>query len=713
MAIFHANSGFTLTGQREPERLTGSAISANLFEVLGVSPLLGHAFTDEHETSGRGQVALLSHGLWQRRFGGDPGIVGKTVALDGKPYTVVGVMPPKVRFPGMTGLVFGRFANQSAELWVPLELDGEARDVRRAHGWQVVARLKPSVAIMQAAAEMDALQQRLKAAIPDVDGTHTRLVPLREQGVANVRRGLWVLLGAVGFILLIACANVANLLLARGAARQKEIATRLALGAGRLRLIRQLLTESLLLAFAGAVLGTLVASWGVGVLMRGIGGNLGSSIPGWDDVGINFTVLGGTLLIALLTGLIFGLAPAWRGSLIELHTALKEGSRGTSSGRERYRLRNALVVTQIGLALTMLIAASLLIQSFARLQQVNPGFEPANVLLMQLDLPAQRYPTNQVRAAFFDRVLEQLRVLPGVEEAGMSRQVPFGGGGGNIGITIEGRSLNALSKAMTADLNPITQDYFSVLRIPLGKGRGLTGQDTRDSQPVTIINEAFARAYLPGEEPLGKRIGLPGPGGTNREFVVIGVVRDFKQWALDTEVRPNMFTPETQTPVGTDRTFMLRTRNDPQSLMNAAREVVRTLDPELPITRLQPMSDLLSSSVAQPRFQTLLLSLFAALALVLAVIGIYGVMAYGVSQRTQEIGIRMALGAQRWDVLSLVLRDGFKLAGFGIVIGLAGAFALTRLLTKLLYEIKPTDPLTFVGVSLALLLAALLASCGC
>jgi putative ABC transport system permease protein len=706
MAIFESNIGFAVTGQAEAEWITGARASANLLHVLGVEPMLGRAFAKDEESAGKGQVAIVSYGLWQRHFGGDRNLVGKTIELDGKAYIVVGVMPPKFSFPGMTGVLFAVFANQPADIWVPLALDGEARQIRGDHVWQVIGRLKRGIALAQASAEMDAIQQRLASQHAGAFmGPLTKIIPLRTQGVANVRLGLLILFMAVGVLLLIACANVANLLLARAMGRRREMAVRLALGAARGRVIRQVLTESMLLAAVGALVGILVAEASIGALSRLVPSRVAATTPGWEGVGIDLPVFGFALLATLATVILFGLAPAWQAAQTDLQNSLKEGSGGTGAGKAKQRVHSALVSAQVALALMLLIAAGLLIRSFSRLERVNPGFQPARVLTMQLNLPDTMYPNDQQRAAFFDRLLKRLVTIPGVESVAMTLLVPFGGGGYNCAVTVEGRSEDNRGRDYTADWRPITADYLRTLGIPLVEGRAFSEQDQEKSQKVVLVNQSFVHAFLSGEDPLGKRIGggIGGRFSRNGEPVIVGVVQDFKQLALDADVRPEMYTPQAQTPWYSSRTIVLRSREEPGALIGAMRNIVRELDPSLPITRLETMESLLSNSVAQPRFRTLLLSLFAGLAVVLAVIGIYGVIAFSVSQRVQEFGIRMALGAQRSDVLRLVLGHGMRLVLAGVGLGLVGALGLTRALRSLLFGVTSSDPYTFVMVSLILL----------
>ncbi len=705
MAVFDANEGFNLTEAGEPMRLTGTAVSADLFPVLGITPERGRNFMSEEEIPGRDQVAILSYNLWQTRFGADPRIVGKVIVLDGKSRTVIGIMPPKFRFPGMTGVLLGSWVNQPADIWVPLALDQGAWNQRGNHYLQAIGRLKRGTMIEQARAEMDTIQQRLeKQYHGNFMGTHTKLVPLQQQSVASIRTALLVLLSAVAFVLLIACANVANLLLARAARRQKEIAIRVALGAGRSRLLLQLLTESSVLAIFGGIVGSLLAMWSVRLLVAGVGGEASNSIPGWNDIRVDTTVLAFTLGISLMTGVLFGLVPAWHGTKTSISGSLSEGGRGSSESRRGNRLRSALVVFEIALALMLLIGAGLMIQSFVLLQKVNPGFNPAHVLAMELDLPDSKYSDDPHRAAFFSQLVERVQALPGVESAAASVAVPFVHRGPNWAINVEGRSADPNGKWLTADWSAITPDYFRAMGVPLVKGRVFTAQDTAESQPVIMINAAFARRYLPGQDPVGKRIEVG-----EKQRAIVGVATDFRQLGFDAEIRPDMYTPNAQTPWSSSRVIVVRSAGDPVSMMRALRTTVQALDKDLPIITLRSMDTILSSSVAQSRFRTLLMGLFGASALLLATIGIYGVLAYSVSTRLHEIGIRMAIGAQVIDVLSLVIGQGMRLVALGVIIGVLSALALTRVLRSLLYQVAPTDPLTFAAVSLLLVFIALVA----
>jgi putative ABC transport system permease protein len=707
LAIYGFRDG-ALTGEFEAERVAVSLVSTNLFQTLGVAPQLGREFAPVEETTGHQMVAVLSHSLWQRRFAGDAGIIGKTITIERQPITVVGVMPPKFRFPGMTGVVLGGRVNPPADLWIPMLLDGSVREMYGNHSWQVVGRLNPGVTLAQATAEMDTIQGPIEARNPDdYVGTHTRLMPLREQGVANIRLGILTLLGAVAMVLLIACANVANLMLARTAAREKEIAIRLALGAGWFRLARQLLTEALVLAGLGAGIGLLLAYWGIGLLKNGMGDAVAASTPGWDNVGLNFGVLLFTSAVTLLTTLLFGSVPAWRAARVNIQPSLQDGGRGPGGLAARQRFRSVLVAAQLAMSLMLLISATLLIKSFARLEQVDPGFRPAGLLAMQIDLPSKSYPNDQDRAAFFDRLLLRLRALPGAEAVDMTVKAPFAGLGFNWSVTVDGRDREPGGKFMTMDWRAITPGYLRTMGISIASGRGFSEFDTEKSQPVALINEAFARAYMPGQDPLGKRVGSF--GGRKGEAVIVGVVRDFKQSGLEAAARPDVYTPQAQTPWVASRVIVARTTGDPRSLMDVFRREVQTADPKLPIVKLQTMDELISKTAAQPRFRTLLLSLFAALSLALAVIGVYGVMAYAVAQRTHEIGVRMALGAQTGDVLRMILRQGMTLIALGALAGLAGAFGVTRLLEGLLFGVHPTDLFTFVVTPFVLIGVASLA----
>ena len=716
MAAFGMDDALSLTGDHEPERVTAVPVSANLFEVLGVNPILGRTFRVEEETPGRDQVIILGHGLWQRRFGSDPNLVGKTILLDGRSYLVVGIMPPGFVFPGMTGVLYGFFFSKPADVWIPLALPAEMLGIRGSHLLEVVARLKPDVSLSQAGAEMDAMMQRISQANPaEVMGDHARVIPLHEQSVGTVRSGLLVLLGAVAFVLLIACANVANLLLARAASRQKEIAVRVALGASRLQIIRQLLTESVLLALLGGALGTLFALWSIDLLVGTVGDTIALTTPGWTDIRIDRGVLGFTLLISLATGVMFGLMPALQSAKPNLNKSLKEGERGSTEGFQRNRLRSLLVVTQIALAMMLLTGAALMLQSFLRLQGVNPGFDVNRVITMQLNLPESRYTNQQQRAAFFQRLTERCRSLPGVQFAAATAQLPLSSDVGNTTIEVVGRPSLPPGQWEVTDFISVTPEYLGAMQIQLRAGRFINDRDTEESPPVCVINQTTAHRYFGKEDPTGKNLKL---GINNFTPEIVGVVRDVRQRSLDFDslspqlqklMSSQVYVPYAQTALWPKMTVVVRTSSAPMALANALRAEVRALDKDLPVSKVRTMETVRGDSIAQPRFRARLIVLFGALAMALATIGIYGVMAYSVARRTHEIGLRMALGAQNADVMKLVLRQGIWLTVTGLALGLAGAFALTRLIVKLLYGVSATDPLTFAVVAGLLFAVALLA----
>jgi putative ABC transport system permease protein len=680
-----------LTGGGEPERLEAAYVSGNFFQALGVKSALGRTFLPENEKPGRDRVITLSHGLWQRRFGADRSIVNKTITLEGRNCEVVGVMEPGFKFP------------QTAEAWVPMNFDISPEMKQRwAHFLRPIGKLKSGVTLAQAQAEMDAIARRLEEQYPDTNtGWSLRLVPLREQLVGNIRPTLLVLLGAVAFVLLIACANVANLLLVRAASRQKELAIRAALGAGRWRIVRQMLAESLLLSLVGSGLGILLATWGVDLIVSLSGRN----IPPTANVRIDATVLGFTLLVALLTGVLFGLVPALHSANPNLGESLKEGGRSATEGVRRNRTRSVLVVFESAVAVVLLVGAGLLIRSFIRLQNVSPGFDGQNVLTMQIALSRGRYTNAEQRRNFFDQLHERLRSLPGVESVGMITELPLSNQPNDMAFTVEGRPPVSPNDQYGADWRRINQDYFRTMRIPLLRGRTFTEQEARQSANLVIISESLARGVFPNEDPLGKRI-LFDPAFDKEPYEIVGIVSDIRHRALETNPAPTMYLPTLQ--IGRTN-LVLRTAGDPTSIIGAVRKEVAAIDRDQPIASVRPMEQLMYESVAQPRFRTFLLGLFAALALVLAAVGIYGVMSYTVAQRTQEIGIRLALGAQARDVLRLVVRHGLSLAVIGIAIGVAGALALTRLMSNLLFEVNATDPMTFVSVSILLALVALVA----
>jgi putative ABC transport system permease protein len=692
----------SITGDGDPEFLGGVTVSANLFTLLGVEAKYGRTFLPEEEKPGSDRVVVISHSLWRRRFGSDQKIIGRTISLNYEPYTVVGVMPPWFRFP-LDGILTG-WSPREIDIYIPLALTPEQMNNSKPQVLPVIARLKSQVSIEQAQAEMTGVAAQLKRQYPDTNrDENIRLAPYHQQVVGRVRLALLVLLSAVGFVLLIACANVANLLLVRAAARRKEMAVRAALGAGRRRVVRQLLTENVLLAALSGLLALLVAFWGVGLLRTIIPENL----PRADEIGIDGGVFGFTLLISLGAGILFGLVPAFQASRVNLSDALKEGGRG-SGGSGRNHLRNLLVVSEVALALALLIGAGLMSRSFIRLMSVDPGLDPRNVLTVDIRLSRNKYSRPQ-QAVFFQQLLERLRALPGIQAAGTVYPMPLSGMEENVGFEIEGQPPPAPGEQRTAGPRGVSPGYFKAQGIQLLKGRVFTESDGGDTPPVVIINEALARRYWPNQDPAGRRISFDGRNGQPVWREVVGVVKSVRHMALEEEPRSEVYIPFAQYPLAF-MTLVARTDGAPLGYVAAVRSQVQAVDKDQPISNVRTMEERLASAVSQRRFNLILLGVFAGLALSLAAIGIYGVMSYLVAQRTHEIGVRMALGAQTGDVLRLVIRQGMALTLAGVLIGLITAFGLTRLLRNLLFDLSATDPLTFFVTALLLALVALIIS---
>ena len=677
-----------LTGGGEPERLNASSVTGNYFQTLGVAPFLGRGFTPENERPGQDQVAVLNYAFWQKHFGGDSSILNKTIVLDGKAVEVIGVMPSAFSFP------------HNADLWVPMNFDSDPEmKLRKAHFLRPIGRLKPGVTLSDAQADTDSVASQLEKLYPDSNtGWNLRLVSLKEQLVGNTRSSLYILFGAVGFVLLIACANVANLTLVRAATRQKEIAVRAALGASRLRLIRQMLTESLLLALLGGALGIVVAMFSIDLLLK-----LGEgSIPRTANVSIDLTVLLFTFIVSVATGVLFGLAPALRTLKLTLTDSLKEAGR-TGGGELRSRTRSLLVIFECAVAVVLLIGAGLLIRSFVELLKTDPGFKADGVLTMRLDLSRKKYDTPEKAEQFFRGLETQTARLPGVEAVGLVTELPLSGQLNDMPFSVEGRPPVSIDQAFDADFRRVNRDYFRALQIPLLRGRMFTEQEVEHSDKVLLVSQQLVDAVFPNEEPIGKRLQfVMGPD----LWEIIGVVGDLRDRSLAGVPFPAMYLP---TRITARNNLVVRTQGDPLNLVGAIRREVHALDPDQPIAAIRTMNDWIDTSVATPRYQTLLLGLFAGVALLLASTGIYGVMSYVVTQRTHELGVRIALGARRWDVLSLVLRQGMGLVVIGVMLGLFGAFAVTRVMSSLLFGVTAKDPFTFGAVAMLLAMVAFVA----
>jgi putative ABC transport system permease protein len=683
MAAFNTRS-FNLTGAGDPVRVVGVWNTASLFSVLGVDAALGRTFTEDEQEPGKDMIVVLSNGLWRRNFGGDASVIGQQISLNGINRTVIGVMPASFAFPEKT-----------TEFWVPLTITPQRKQARNSISYKAVGRLKPGVTLAQAQADMAAIAKQLDDQYFQSDyGVNLRLI--HDQETHTVRSALLVLLGAVGFVLLIACANVANLLLARAAMREKEVAIRLALGARRWRIIRQLLTESVLLGVLGGAVGLLLAVWGLSALVA----LAPADIPRLDQTGIDARVLAFTLGISLVTGLIFGLVPALQASRPDVNDALKEGGRGSTGGGGA-RIRNLLVVSEIALSLVLLVGAGLLIRSFMRLQQFELGFNPEHLITMRVQLPGSKYKERKQVADFFQQLFERIEAVPGVQSAGAISTIFLSDTPNSTNFAIEGRPQATGAQSIEVPLDAVSAKYFKVMGIPLISGREFDERDATGTPPVAIINETFANRFFAGEDPIGKRYVYGGPAPDHPWITIVGVVGDMRRTGFDRPVRPETFLPESQNPDNA-LTVVARTSGDPASFAGMLRDQVWSIDREQSVYDIKTMDQTLSEMLSQRRFNMLLLGVFASVALLLAALGIYGVISYSVSQRTHEIGIRMAMGAQSRDVLSLVVRHGLVLTGTGIGAGLIASFGLTRLMATLLYGVSATDPVTFIAIPVVL-----------
>ena len=700
-SVFTGLAGYTgggaiLSGSGEPESVPAARASANFFSVLGVDPIVGRTFQDGEDKPGGPKVTVLTYGLWQRKFGGDPNAVGKQLTINGESYTVIGVLPQTFQF-----------ALRPADLWLPYQPTPNQLSRRFMHGTNLIGRLKPGVSANQAQSELSVIASRIEQQFKDSHaGTVATLVPLQEEVVGNVRPILFVLLAAVGFVLLIACANVASLLLTRSLARQKEVAVRSALGASRWRVIRQLLTESLLLSIVGGAAGLLIAYWGTPALVAVLPQSQLNAMPFLKSVQIDRSILLFSFGLSLLTGLIFGLAPALHSSSLDLNEVLKEGGRNTSAG-VGYRLRSAMVISEIALAVVLLIGAGLMMKSLFRLLQTNVGFKTENLLTMTIVLPATKYTEDSQCIAFNDQLKERVQSLPGVANTGTVNILPLNGGN-TTRFIVEGDPVPPPGQEVEANIRTVNDTYFQTLGVPLLAGRMFDESDKTDGQAVVIIGKSVADKVFPGRDPVGRKIKYTALD--SEALLIVGVVGDVKITGLDQAIKPVLYYPFRQS-ASIFANLVVRTKGDPTVLANAVRSEVRNIEPGAAILNVNSMDEMISQTPASfmRRFPALLISIFAAVALLLASIGIYGVVSYSVSQQTHFIGIRMALGASPADILKMVMKQGIVLALLGVGIGVTAAFGLMRLLRDLLFEVKTTDVSTFVFVSAVLFVVALLA----
>jgi putative ABC transport system permease protein len=688
----YTSAALNLTGEGEPQRLVGVKSTMHYFDVYGIKPLLGRFLLPEEDAVGKNHVVVLSHGFWQRVFGGTRDVIGRSVQLNGEPYQIVGVAP------------YGFGVASKVDVWVPMAFrpDETKNDARGGHYISVIGRLKNGVTFQQAKAELEVIANQLAVQYPDPQkGWGIFMLPIQDYMVRDVKPVLYTLLGAVGCVLLIACANLANLLLARATARHREISIRAALGAGRGRLVRQLLTESVVLAMCGGIAGIILARWGLDALLA----LAPSSLPRITEIHLDSTVLIFSLALSVLTGLLFGIAPAWLAARADVNEALKQGTRGSTEGGARGRLRSALVVIEVTFALVLLGGAGLLARSFMQLANVDPGFIPENATLMRLSLPQKKYAEKDQQTAFANALLERMKNLPGVQAVGVTHSMPLVGDY-VLGFNIEGRPAVDPADLPSTNYYSVTPDYFRAMGIRLIRGRIFTPQDDAKAPRVVIINDTMARQFFPNEDPIGKRINITNGPDTWRE--IVGIVADIKQYGLDKATSAQSYEPFAQVPF-TSLNVVIRTKGSPAALLGALRPTVYAVDKDQPIGSIRPLEEIMADSIARQRFAMLLLTVFSGVALIIAAVGIYGVMAYNVVQRTGEFGIRMALGAQQRDVLRLVLMQGGKLIGLGLLIGLVATLAASYAMRSILFNTSAYDPLTLASITVLLAAVALVA----
>jgi putative ABC transport system permease protein len=701
-------AAYNLTTGDVPERVTGAVVSPSVFPLLGADAVKGRVFTRAEGAEGRDDVVVISARLWQRRFNSDPTIVGNKISLNGRPHTVVGIMPEQFDFPLPLFNVQGARFTSRADIWKPIAFTKDELAARYSRSYGVIARLRPAISVAQAQAEIDTVtanfrQTNPKNYPPETTAFGAKLYPLQDQIVGPMRTGLWILIGAVTLVLLIACANLTTMLLARAASREREMAIRVALGAGWRRMLRQLLTESVVLSILGGTAGVLLAMGALDVL-RVIGAQ---TVPRLREVDLDLSVLAMTFGVAVATGILFGLVPALISAQPELTEALKEGGRGSTGGAHRNRLRNGLIVAETVLALVLLIGAGLLVKSFVRLQNVSPGFNPHNVLTAEISLPVQKYPRGLPVINFYAEAERRIKKIPGVQHAAFTVMLPLSGSNTDSSFIIEGQDPKASGAFPDEEIRDITPDYFRVLQTPLLKGRFFSDADTADSPPVVIVNQAFVKKYFRDGEALGKRISRD---DTNPKWAtIVGVVADIKHRGLDTEAQPEYYLPHTQ---GPDREMVLAVRSaqDARTLARAIRDELRNIDPDIPLANVRTLDAVAADSIAPRRLSVVLLSAFSGIALLLASVGMYGVISFLVVQRTHEIGVRMALGAQRSDVLKMVVGHAAKLLLIGAAIGLPLAFFSNSALRTVLYKVSPFDISIFLIVTAVLAGIGLLAS---